>query len=154
MKRGAFTIRPYGRAYTTVRVLLGLIFVLNSPVGVFDRSALTMLGENNILLQLWNLGYLMYVVKLLELLVGITLLSNRFVPLALIVIAPIVANIILAQSMLPGIGPVLGLVLAGLAGYLALAHWPSYHHLFQSRPAYATRGSEGVRADSPGATAG
>jgi hypothetical protein len=154
MNRSKLTIRPYGRAYTVVRILLGLIFVLNSPIGVFDRSALAMLGENNILMQLWNLGYLMYVVKVLELLVGIALLSNRFVPLALIVIAPIIANIILAQAMLPGIGPVLGLVLAGLAGYLALAHWESYHHLFSSRPAYAVAPLDKARPDGSAVSAG
>lgn len=132
-------IQPYGRFYTAIRLLLGAIFVLNSPVGVFDRSALSMLGEGNVLMQLWSAGYVMYIVKSIELLVGIALVTNRFVPLALIVIAPIIVNIILAQAQMPGPGPILGLFLAALAGILALAHWPSYRQLFDSRPSYARR---------------
>jgi hypothetical protein len=149
MQIGALTIQPYGRAYTSVRILLGLIFVLNSPIGVFDRSMLAMMGENNVLMQLWSLGYLMYVVKLIELVVGVALLSNRFVPLALIIIAPIVVSIIMAQTLLPGIGPVLGIVLAAMAGYLALAHWASYHHLFHSQPDYARKAAHSKLADMP-----
>lgn len=126
-------IQARGLPYTIIRIVLGVIFLLNTPIGVFNREMFATMPGGDVLLTLWTLGPLMYLVKLCELFVGLALVTNRFVPLALIVVAPILVNIILVQA-LGGPGVILGLVMAAMTLYLALAHWEVYRPLLKMRP--------------------
>jgi hypothetical protein len=78
-------------------------------------------------------GYLFRLVKATEVVVGALLLANRYVPLALALIAPIVVNIVLVHGFLAPSGIVPGLVILVLELYLA---W-SYRAVF--RPMLAAR---------------
>jgi uncharacterized membrane protein YphA (DoxX/SURF4 family) len=66
-------------------------------------------------------GYTMYVVKVVELLAGIALIAGQFVPLALVMLAPIVVNIALFHLVL---APNYGLVVFMLAlqGFVAWSY--------------------------------
>lgn len=77
-------------------------------------------------------GYMFPLIKGTEVLVGLALLANRFVPLALVVLAPISINILLFHTFL---APSLGLPLVILAAQLFLAwvHRSAYGPVLQAR---------------------
>ena len=78
-------------------------------------------------------GYLFQLIKGTEVLAGLLLLCNRFVPLALVVLAPVLVNIVAFHIFLmpPGIG--LSLVLAGLELYLAWVYRAAFAPLLTAR---------------------
>jgi putative oxidoreductase len=123
-------LQARGLPYTLVRIVLGIIFLVNAPVGVFNRELFATMPGGDVLLILWSLGPMMYLVKLCELFVGLALVTNRFVPLALLVITPVLVNIILVQA-LGGPGVILGLIMAAMTLYLALTHWNIYRPLLK-----------------------
>jgi uncharacterized membrane protein YphA (DoxX/SURF4 family) len=91
---------------------------------------------------LFHTGYMFPLIKGTEVVAGILLLSGRFVPLALTLLAPIIVNIIAFHAILVGgglIGPPL-LVLA-LELYLAWAYREAFLPMLRSRtePAAAPR---------------
>lgn len=110
-------------APTGARVLLGLIFFvfgLNGflgfiPLPPHEGAAAAFMGG------LAATGYFFPMLKLTEIAVGLALLANRFVPLALVVLAPITVNIVAFHALAPA-GIPLALVI--LALHLALA----WHH--------------------------
>ncbi|NQX76708.1 DoxX family membrane protein [Gilvibacter sp.] len=75
-------------------------------------------------------GYVLYIVGALEILVGLMLLLNKWVPFALILLAPISLNIVLFHIFLdlPDIG--IALVVAGLNVVLIYKYWKAYTPLF------------------------
>ncbi|RKG80273.1 DoxX family membrane protein [Corallococcus exercitus] len=78
-------------------------------------------------------GFLFWLVKGTETVAGALLLANRFVPLALAIIAPVIVNIFLTHALLAPAG--LGLAVILLAAELFLA-W-SYRAVY--RPMLAMR---------------
>ncbi|MBZ4377408.1 DoxX family membrane protein [Corallococcus sp. AS-1-6] len=78
-------------------------------------------------------GFLFALVKGTEMVVGLLLLTNRFVPLALALIAPVIVNIFLTHAFLAPSG--LGLAVVLLAAEIFLA-W-SYRAVY--RPMLAMR---------------
>ena len=102
-------------APATARLLLGLVFFvfgLNGflqflPTPPAPERAMAFMGA------LAATGYMFPLIKGVEVVAGALLLSNRFVPLALAIVAPNVVNIVLLHSILaPGGLPVALLVLA------------------------------------------
>ena len=77
---------------------------------------------------LFATGYMLPLIKGTEVVTAVMLLSNRFVPLALALIAPVIVNILAFHAFLAPAGIVLPLVL--LATELVLA-W-SYRDAFRS----------------------
>ncbi len=85
-----------------VLVVFGLNGFLNFlPMPPMEGTAATFMGG------LGASGYFFPLLKATEILVGIALLANRFVPLALVVLAPISVNIVAFHLFLApaGIGP-------------------------------------------------
>jgi hypothetical protein len=78
-------------------------------------------------------GYFFPLLKGVEVLVGLTLLSGRFVALSLLVLAPIVLNIVLFHAFLAPQGTLIGLVALALGLYLAYRERAAYAPLFRSR---------------------
>ncbi len=76
------------------RVLLGLIYFAAGLAGLLNKIPQEPM-EGAAALYMSGLGgsYLITLVKLTEVTVGVLLLANRFVPLALLIIAPVVINI-------------------------------------------------------------
>ena len=119
------------------RVLMGLVFFvfgLNGffnfippPAGPMPEGAVALGGA------LMKSGYMFPLIKGTEVVVGAMLLSNRFVPLALALIAPVVVNIFLFHAFLERSGLVMAGVILVIEVYLA---W-SYRHVY--RPMLAMR---------------
>jgi putative oxidoreductase len=77
---------------------------------------------------------LLYVVKVLELLCGLALLTGFFVPLALLVLAPIIANIVFFHIALDPSGLMMGVLLTTLWVTNAMSHRIIFAPLIQTKP--------------------
>jgi uncharacterized membrane protein YphA (DoxX/SURF4 family) len=130
--------KPGGRIGTAiVRILLGLMFLVFGLNGFLNfipvpkdmpPEIMTVSGA------LMKAGY-MTVVSGAEVLIALLLLTNRFVPLALALLAPIVVGIITFHvSIAPAtIGP--GIVVAVMELYLAWAYRGAFRPMLRARVA-------------------
>ena len=64
-------------------------------------------------------GYFFYLLKGTEIACGLLLLSGRFVPLALVVLAPIILNIVLVHTFMAPQGLPVAILVGILEAYLA-----------------------------------
>ena len=117
----------------TTRILLGLMFFIFGLNGFFHFLPQPEVSDSvaQFMGALAQSGYMFPLVFATQLVVGILLLANRLVPLALILLAPLTVHIIafhLAMD-LAGIGP--GTVAALLQLYLLLAYLPSFSPLLR-----------------------
>jgi hypothetical protein len=137
-------------ARVAARILLGLIFFvlgLNGflrflPMPPPPAGALAFFGA------LMQTGYMFPLIKGTEVIGGALLLSNRFVTLALALLAPIVVNIVAFHAFLApsGAGPAyLALI---LEVYLAWSYRGAYRPMLASRPA-PTGASRADAHDAP-----
>ena len=77
------------------------------------------------------------VVKVLEIVGGLMLLTGVFVPLGVVLLAPVAANVAMYEVLLahkPGIG----IALCGLLAVVVAGYWPSFRGLFAVRPGAAS----------------
>ena len=92
---------------STPRYLLGLIFLVFGLNGFFNFLPQPPLPEAGLkfIMGLVESGYMMPLVKGIEVVTGVALLAGIFVPLALLLLAPVVVNIFLFHAFLaPGGG--------------------------------------------------
>jgi len=112
------------------RVLLGLIFTvfgLNGFLHFLPQPPLSG-AAGSFIGALAATGYMFPLIKGTEVLAGLALLSNRFVPLALVVLSPIVINIFAFHTLLaPG---AIGAVLVSLTAYLGFSYRRHFAGLF------------------------
>lgn len=87
-------------------------------------------------------GYMFPLIKGTEVIVGLLLLSNRFVPLALTVLAPIVVNIIAFHLFLAPSGMALPVVITALGVYLASTERAVFAPFFRAHSLEVPPGSE------------
>lgn len=110
------------KAYIIVRVLMGLLFLFSSISFLFkliEQPEQT--GNMKIFVDGMNAsGYMMQAVKLIELVCGIAFVSGFFVPLASILISPIIINILFVHIFLDTSGLPIALYL--VASNLFIAH--------------------------------
>jgi uncharacterized membrane protein YphA (DoxX/SURF4 family) len=122
------------------RILLGLVFTifgLNGFLQFLPQPELPP-AAGQFVGALAASGYLFPLLKATELLAGLALLGGLFVPLALVVLAPIVVNIAAFHTFLaPGWPMVVFLLLAEL--YLAWHHRAAFRPLLVARLPVATR---------------
>jgi uncharacterized membrane protein YphA (DoxX/SURF4 family) len=121
-------------ATVIVRVLMGLLFLFASITYFFG---LITPPPTTGAMKTFNDGldaavYLMPTVKFFELGCGLAFVSGRFVPLATVLIAPIIVNIVLVHAFLAPSGLPLALFLAGANGFLAWRHRDAYKGLLQA----------------------
>jgi uncharacterized membrane protein YphA (DoxX/SURF4 family) len=122
-------------AVIIVRVLMGLLFLFASIVvlfNVFPQPELT--GRVKIFMDGVNAsGYLLPLIKITELLCGIAFVSGYFVPLATVVIAPIIVNIFFFHAFVDtsGLPVAVFLVLANI--FLAYANWDKFKPLLEAK---------------------
>lgn len=101
------------------RLFLGLVF-FGAGVAFFFTTPPAMEGAvGDFFKGLMATGYFMYLLKGTEILCGLLLMSGMFVPLALVVLAPIILNIFLVHSFIMPQGVPLAIVLGILEIYLA-----------------------------------
>jgi hypothetical protein len=145
--------RTQFKAKTAARLLLGAIFTvfgLNGflhflPMPAPSGLAAVFMGG------LGATGYFFPLLKGTEVVAGLLLLSNRYVPLALTVLAPVVLNIVLFHAFLAPAGIVLPLVIVALGVYLAYTERAVFAPLLQARsndpvPASRPRGHASAAA--------
>src|ERR1700761_5713856 len=88
-----------------VRSLMGALFVFGAVMFFFVPYKQPPLTGNikTFMDGLFASGYLLQFIKGTELVCGIALLVNRFVPLALVILCPIIINILCVHALLmPG----------------------------------------------------
>lgn len=130
------------------RSYLGYIMVINAPVGITIPLEDLALPEHayQFIKSLWDTGYMMELTKGIELLVGLSYLTNRFVPLANVLLAPVLINIFgLGFNILPGAWMHTYQYLL-ILGFLAYRNRSAYRGLFQNRRSALHQSSAGVAA--------
>lgn len=130
-----------------VRTVLGLGFVifglngflnfLPAPTTPPPESAMAFAGA------LFKTGYMFPLIKGTELAVGLLLVANRFVPLALVLLAPVLVNIIAFHAFLSPDGFAIPLVLVALELYLAWSYRDAYRPLLAAHST-SKRGRPGL----------
>lgn len=118
------------------RWLMGLVF-LGSGVAFFVTTPPPMEGALADFFQgMMATQYFFYLLKGTEIACGLLLLSGRFVPLALVVLAPVILNIFLVHAFMAPEGLVVAVVLGAIEIYLAFfsaEYGPTIKRLFQAR---------------------
>ena len=117
-----------------VRSLMGLLFLFASVTYLFKLISPPPLAGA---MKTFNDGlqaavYLMPTVKVIELVCGLAFLSGRFVPLATVLIAPIILNILGVSVFLSREGLPVAIFLVLANGFLAYQHRESYKPLFKA----------------------
>jgi hypothetical protein len=85
------------------------------------------------MISLLDTGYMMVIVSVLKVLVGVSMLINRFLPLALIVFTPISVNMLLFHAFLDIKSILPALVIGFLNVYLLFAYIESYKPLLKAK---------------------
>ena len=115
------------------RITLGLILLVYGANHFFDNflGLPSMPGEAQDVLI--SMGYWLMYVKLFEILVAIALIVNRFVPLALLILAPISLNILAFHILYDIRGILPGLVVAVLTVFLITQYFDFYKPFLQRK---------------------
>ena len=125
------------KATLAARLILGLIFTVFGLNGFFSflgQPELTPEG-GALIGALVGSGYLLSVVKLVEVVAGLMLLSGFFVPLALLFLIPITLNIFLFHAILEPAGLPMGLVVLALNLFLGFVGYRgSFSGVLRARP--------------------
>ncbi len=122
---------------TIARVLLGLMFFvfgLNGFLNFFPppKSGVPE-GAMEFGAAMMKTGFLLQLVKGTEVVAGLLLLLNRFVPLALVVLAPVIVNILLFHAFLAPSGMAIPVVILALELYLAWAYRAAFQPMLVAR---------------------
>ncbi len=125
-------------AATGARVLLGLVFFtfgLDGFLHFVPQPDPSTMPPASVAFgaALVATGYMFPLIKGTEVLVGALLLANRFVPLALVLLAPVLVNIVLFSAFLAPAGVGMGIVLVALQLFLAFTHRHAYRPLLTAR---------------------
>ena len=122
------------RVTIILRVVLGLMLVLTG-LNKFFHFMPTPPGTPELQTFLHALaasGYLMALVGGLESVIGVMLITDRFVPLALLLLTPISVNIVLAHAVLDPSGIAPAILVATLNVALCFAYRDQYLPLLES----------------------
>jgi len=116
------------KTYFLFRILLALIFIPSAFISFFITPNEMGLNKEatKIVENLWATGYIMHVVKIVELVAGILFLTNKYVQLACILIMPIVLNILLLAIFKDLSGLFLSVPMFAMVLYLVKENWSSY----------------------------
>ncbi|MCG9876733.1 MAG: DoxX family membrane protein [Leptospiraceae bacterium] len=120
------------KIYTVFRILLALIFIPSAFISFFIQPAQMGLSPEatEVISNLWATGYIMHLVKIIELLVGLMFLTNRYVKLACVLIAPIMINILLLAVFKDARGLISSIPMLCMILYIAKNDWDYYKKLF------------------------
>lgn len=129
------TTNVSSKATLAARIVLGLaffVFGLDGFLHFMPHPASTG-PANDFATALMNTGYMFPLIKGTEVIAGALILSGRFVPLALTILAPVVVNILAFHAFLAPATVALPLILAALGVYLAWTERAAYAPLFVAR---------------------
>jgi hypothetical protein len=120
---------------TVARVLLGLVFFvfgLNGFLHFLPQPPMSG-PPADFAGALFATGYMFPLIKGTEVVAGALLLGNRFVPLALALLAPVIVNILAFHAILVGAGVGLPIVLVVLELYLAYAYRDAFAPMLKAQ---------------------
>ena len=113
-----------------MRLLMGVIFLvvglngflnfLPQPSTPMPAAAVAFMGA------FMATHYMIPLLSATQVIVAILLLSNRFVPLALVIIAPVIVNIVAFHAFLAPAGLPIAIVAAAMEVYLAWVYRDTY----------------------------
>lgn len=118
---------------TITRILLGLMFTAAALAGMMGKIPPPEPEQAQLFMGMLASSGLIFLVKISELVCGLALLSGRFVPLALMVLAPIVVNIAFYHASLDPTGNAVSVVLVGLWGATAFYNRDAFAPLLQAK---------------------
>jgi uncharacterized membrane protein YphA (DoxX/SURF4 family) len=122
---------------TAARIALGLAFLVFGLNGFFNfippPTTPPPEGAMSFAVALMKTGYMFPLIKGTEVLAGLLLLSGWFVPLALILLAPVLVNIVAFHAFLAPEGSAVALTAVALEIALAWAYRDAYRPLFVAR---------------------
>jgi len=120
--------------YLIARILLGIAFVFFGAIKFVPMENPPVMPQPalDFMMAMANTHYFIPFLALSEIALGILLLANRFVPLAMMILSPIMLNIILFNIFL---GPsLMGVIFVGiplaLQVYIMYCTWSAYKTLF------------------------
>jgi len=118
---------------TAARYILGIVLVFFGLNGFLQFMTPPPMSEaaNAFMAAMGATGYMFVLINVVQLLVGISLLVNKYVPLALVVLAPLTLNIILFHVFLHLQSILFGAIVAVLHIYLASVNMDSYRQLLK-----------------------
>ena len=120
-------------ARVVVRTLMGLLFLFASTTylfGLITPPPLT--GAMKVFSEGLDASvYLMPTVKIVELLCGLAFVLGRFVPLATVLIAPVIVNIVLVHSFMAPEGLPVAAFLVFANAFVASGHRDVFRPLFR-----------------------
>lgn len=126
-----------------VRILLGaafFVFGLNGFLNFLPQPTTPLpAGATAFLGALMNTGYMFQLIAATQFIVGTLLLANRFVPLAMTLLAPFIVNSILFHVFLEPSGRPIAFVVAALEIYLAWSYREAFRPLLRVRAVPAER---------------
>ena len=116
------------------RILLGLVFVVFGLNGFlnFMKGPLPSGVAGQFLGALMQ-SHFVLVVSAVELVGGALLLANLYVPLALVLLGPVIVNIFFYHLLMDRSGLIIAIVVIILWGLIALRHRQSFSGLFVQR---------------------
>lgn len=122
-------------AVIIVRVLMGLLFLFGSIVFFFNLMTPPPLPEKvqKFMDGVNAAGYLMPLIKITELFCGIAFVAGRFVPLATVVIAPIIVNIFFFHAFVDSSGLPVAIFLVLANSFVAYAYWDKYKPILEAK---------------------
>jgi uncharacterized membrane protein YphA (DoxX/SURF4 family) len=104
----------------SLRIILGVLMLLGA-VTHFTNIKEGAMADSALITAMVNTGYLWPIIGVVQLLAGLAILAGRFVPLALIVLAPITLNILLFHLSQPSHPDGIAIALAIVLPHLGLA---------------------------------
>ncbi|ABZ94149.1 DoxX family membrane protein [Leptospira biflexa] len=118
--------------YIIVRTLLGALFLFSSIAVLFNLVQQPEMTGN---IKIFNdglkaSGYLMTFIKVTELVCAIAFLTGRFVPLASVIIAPVVINIFMVHIMIAPEGIPVGIFVVVANAFLGYYNRSAFAALF------------------------
>jgi putative oxidoreductase len=122
------------RIYTVIRYLFGVAMTFFGISNLFQLLPQHEFpGEAGKLMQAFtDSGYILQAVGLTQLLLGIALLINRFIPLTLLLFAPVVMNVLLFHLFLDVKSILMAMPVIGITAFLFAYHKSHFSSLLKS----------------------
>ena len=115
-----------------LRIILGLILIVfgaNKFIGFMPSPELPE-GAGNFMGALASTGYMFPLIGAVEVVVGVLLILNKWVPFALVLLAPVAVNMVLFHLKLAPGGIVPAALVAIINGILIYVNWDKFKALF------------------------